>query len=243
MPKATCSISDCSRDAVARTWCYRHWSHWKRKGSPIAPNPRAPIDLAGGIRVCKLCEVPKPLDQFTPDKASTGGRQSRCKACRAAHELAKYRADPETGRQAMRARREAKPDVYRAHDNARYLRDREKRIELAKNAAHKRRTRVAGATKERVSVPLLLDRDRSTECVYCGVEMSFAPCLNHTYEPTRATIDHRLPLSRGGEHALDNCVLCCWRCNVRKHARTDSEWIQVLEKRGEREPEGFRRVG
>lgn len=29
-----CSISDCERPAVARTWCRPHWKHWRRWGDP-----------------------------------------------------------------------------------------------------------------------------------------------------------------------------------------------------------------
>lgn len=56
----------------------------------------------------------------------------------------------------------------------------------------------------------LLVRDRYT-CAYCG---SRARTL---------TIDHVMPVSRGGKTDFDNCVACCTACNSQKGARTPSE--------------------
>ena len=48
-------------------------------------------------------------------------------------------------------------------------------------------------------------------CVYCGARG----------EPL--TIDHVIPLSRGGPKTIDNCVAACVRCNGRKGSRTLAE--------------------
>lgn len=34
MAKATCSIPDCTKDALARGWCGMHWKRWKDHGDP-----------------------------------------------------------------------------------------------------------------------------------------------------------------------------------------------------------------
>jgi 5-methylcytosine-specific restriction endonuclease McrA len=56
----------------------------------------------------------------------------------------------------------------------------------------------------------LLARDRYT-CAYCGSRAS------------ALTIDHVMPVSRGGKTDFDNCVACCTACNNRKGARTPGE--------------------
>jgi 5-methylcytosine-specific restriction endonuclease McrA len=56
----------------------------------------------------------------------------------------------------------------------------------------------------------VLFRDRFT-CVYCG----------HKEKPL--TIDHVIPLSRGGKTNFDNCVACCKKCNNRKGDRSPRE--------------------
>jgi len=55
-------------------------------------------------------------------------------------------------------------------------------------------------------------RDDDT-CQYCGVRIA----------PERLTIDHVVPLSRGGNTGWSNCVLACHRCNGRKANQTPKE--------------------
>lgn len=51
-------------------------------------------------------------------------------------------------------------------------------------------------------------------CVYCGKRLS-----KYT-----ATIDHLIPLSRGGNNFKWNLVWCCKRCNHSKGSKLLSEW-------------------
>ena len=51
-------------------------------------------------------------------------------------------------------------------------------------------------------------------CFYCGV-----------YVPRDArTLDHRIPIARGGQHTLDNMVLACVSCNSAKAAMTHEKY-------------------
>jgi 5-methylcytosine-specific restriction endonuclease McrA len=59
----------------------------------------------------------------------------------------------------------------------------------------------------------VLRRDRHT-CAYCG--------------DAADTVDHLLPLSRGGRNAWPNTVAACARCNHRKANRTPPEAGMVL---------------
>lgn len=58
----------------------------------------------------------------------------------------------------------------------------------------------------------LIRRDDNT-CQYCGAR----------FAPDRLTIDHVMPISRGGPTDWGNCVLACHRCNGRKANRTPRE--------------------
>ena len=64
----------------------------------------------------------------------------------------------------------------------------------------------------------LLVRDRYA-CVYCGRNQK------------ALTIDHVIPVSRGGKTEFDNCVACCASCNNHKGARTPREAGMHLHKR------------
>jgi 5-methylcytosine-specific restriction endonuclease McrA len=64
----------------------------------------------------------------------------------------------------------------------------------------------------------VLIRDRHV-CVYCGRREKVL------------TIDHIIPVSRGGKSDFDNCVACCRTCNNHKGARTPHEAGMHLRRR------------
>lgn len=49
-------------------------------------------------------------------------------------------------------------------------------------------------------------------CAYCGTKLD------------RPTMDHVIPLSRGGKHSKDNVVPACKHCNSSKFTKTPVEW-------------------
>ena len=58
-------------------------------------------------------------------------------------------------------------------------------------------------------------------CHYCG----------DTFPPTELTMDHVLPVVRGGKSVKGNCVPCCKACNTEKKFLTPAELImQELER-------------
>src|SRR5208283_587336 len=56
------------------------------------------------------------------------------------------------------------------------------------------------------------------KCFYCHAELS---------KKTR-TLDHKIPLSRGGSNEPENLVPCCRTCNSRKHNMTAEEFMLRL---------------
>lgn len=67
----------------------------------------------------------------------------------------------------------------------------------------------------RETIPQMMSQ-QSAECVYCGRDL----------EDTEYHVDHKTPLSRGGEHTHENTHLTCAECNHRKYTRTHSEFIK-----------------
>lgn len=61
---------------------------------------------------------------------------------------------------------------------------------------------------------LVLERD-GAECCYCG-------------SLDDLTIDHIVPVVRGGGEELDNYCVACRACNASKHALTPDEWFAKL---------------
>ena len=64
-------------------------------------------------------------------------------------------------------------------------------------------------------------RKSDERCWYCGQDMRWDGTIEH---PWNTTIDHVVPVSRGGTDDLENLVYCCRGCNQRKGTRTVEEF-------------------
>ncbi len=58
----------------------------------------------------------------------------------------------------------------------------------------------------------------SNECYYCHKPLG----------RREKTIDHKIPLSRGGEHTYSNLVVACKQCNNDKSDMTENEYYEYL---------------
>lgn len=58
----------------------------------------------------------------------------------------------------------------------------------------------------------------SGTCYYCHRRVGFA----------NLTMDHVIPLARGGRSTRDNLVPCCKECNTRKKGALPVEWEEYL---------------
>jgi len=58
----------------------------------------------------------------------------------------------------------------------------------------------------------------SGTCYYCGRKVGYA----------NLTMDHVIPLGRGGRSTKDNLVPCCKDCNNRKKGSLPVEWDEYL---------------
>lgn len=57
-------------------------------------------------------------------------------------------------------------------------------------------------------------------CHYCG----------GVFKPSELTLDHLVPVARGGRSTKGNCVPACKECNNRKKNLLPIEWEDYLEK-------------
>lgn len=83
-----------------------------------------------------------------------------------------------------------------------------------------RRARRFGVKTESINRRAIIKRDDYT-CYLCGRRLG---CRE-------ITIDHVVPLSRGGHHSEDNLRVACFQCNRRKGIRLLSEcvWLKTGE--------------
>lgn len=82
---------------------------------------------------------------------------------------------------------------------------------------YRRRQRIKQNWVEHVDLAVLIERDKGI-CQLCSRPVWIEAPHNHPLEPTN---DHRIALSKGGEHSYSNCQLACRECNTAKNNRTE----------------------
>ena len=160
------------------------------------------------------------------------GYGCRCADCRAA--IARYHrervaSDPAklaAKREAQRRWREANPEAHQRwhRDNPQAAREAEKRWrasnpdkarDCVRTSSSRRRVRKVGATIEKFCDTEVFERDNWT-CHICGTPVDQGLAFPH---PLSASLDHVVPLSRGGAHSRSNTACAHLGCNQHKHAR------------------------
>ena len=61
-------------------------------------------------------------------------------------------------------------------------------------------------------------------CWYCGQKVGFK----------NLTMDHVIPLARGGRSTKDNLVPCCKECNIKKKSSLPVEWEEYMDSLNQR---------
>jgi hypothetical protein len=126
-----------------------------------------------------------------------------------------YAKNRERIRVRVKEQRLANPDRFRAVDRARYWRNPEKR---------RHQSRVARAKRTGSSCYLSLEDWKSLlrrfrfRCFYCKAKLT----------KKNRSLDHKIPLVRGGTNDIANLVPSCLRCNQRKNTRTADEFQGIF---------------
>lgn len=76
-------------------------------------------------------------------------------------------------------------------------------------------------TKKRRKIKEILLKEDGSFCGYCGLR----------FKPENLTIDHIMPLSKGGKTTVENSNLSCKKCNVLKGNMDPIKWVKILNKR------------
>ena len=66
----------------------------------------------------------------------------------------------------------------------------------------------------------------SGTCYYCGKKVGFK----------NLTMDHIIPLSRGGRSTKDNLAPCCKACNTKKKNALPVEWEEYMDHLAAKKP-------
>lgn len=72
---------------------------------------------------------------------------------------------------------------------------------------------------QKIDRQTVLKRD-GYKCAVCGIKLNRKAI---PLSPNNPTVDHIVPLSKGGTHTYDNLRACCLNCNSKKGDRLEIE--------------------
>lgn len=193
-----------------------------------------PTDLT---KKCTACHQQLVLDEFSKAPVGKYGRQPKCKKCfsnyynenkkdilkrvkeynlKNKEKIAEYQKNYKTNNQ----------DKLRNYKKEYYRKNRSKIIKKVidwskehpnqyyqnqRAAAHRRRARIHKNGNNTLTAQEIKDLFKQHPyCEYCGIEEAL-------------TLDHIIPISKGGQNCLENVTIACNKCNSSKNASLN--WI------------------
>lgn len=158
------------------------------------------------MKVCNKCGVEKPFVDFYKHKLTSDGFRGECKACVKLHNQNYH-----IGNKARSNKRNTEYYWNNLEIAKKRVKEYRKRHpESNKNFSQKRRAIAKGNGTFFVSNKETKKMYESP-CFYCG-------------STENITIDHVLPIMRGGTHGIGNLVPACRDCNFSKNKKTVMEW-------------------
>ncbi len=180
---------------------------------------------AMGRITCRKCAAEKDASEFNKCAAKVNGLQSYCRQCSSGINKSIYdddregqiarsagwnRKNPKRVAENMWKARRRQPGHFKEYaDN--YRAENPDKIALYQKRRGERRKGI------NTNIPIAAWRNLVAvyggRCYYCG-------------QLGASSKDHRVPLSKGGEHSVDNIVLSCLTCDSRKHALSVKEFSE-----------------
>jgi 5-methylcytosine-specific restriction endonuclease McrA len=167
-------------------------------------------------KVCARCKKPKPFDDFGNLSRSKDGKHCYCKLCiselnakwRRVYGAAYYQKNRRKSLDNAK-RYESRYSQKRVANATRYNKAHPTEYKLAvKKCRHRRRAQIVATQIEPIDWRVVWTRDKGV-CGICGKKVSFA----------KMSLDHIIPLSKGGPHTYNNVQASHLPCNVRKGAK------------------------
>lgn len=189
--------------------------------------------------LCKQCKKTKPVEEFYRSKNTKSGYRGKCKSCTNEDNNSWYAENIDTRRETIKAWDKANSDQrnayfqeYRAreenkarakeHSDAWYLANRDKALARQKqarldNPEYERSRTVAKGQRRRARI-LQSGGNLPANAVLIIKECYGDQCLR--CDKKEITLDHVVPLIKGGRNALENLQPLCKSCNSWKHDKT-----------------------
>lgn len=180
-------------------------------------------------KICMQCETPKPRKDFHKDVRQDDGRSPRCTICAATNQQTWLkqpgnRARTRTWATEQRLRNQGNEVLreYHRKKGKAWAQTHRDRIHV-----HERRSRLKrqqAVVIETVHIEVLYARDKGI-CSLCSKHVNAKLKFPHQQS---GTVDHIIPLSRGGEESYRNTALAHLGCNIRKNNRSAIQQMRLF---------------
>jgi 5-methylcytosine-specific restriction endonuclease McrA len=170
---------------------------------------------------CMKCGGLKSTSEFHVDKATKSGFASYCKKCKAEYRKEYYYpVERKKNLSRMREWRLQNLELARERERNQYQKDAEKRKagvkryrqenpeKVAEFARNRRARVIANGGKITKEEWLNLCNKYGNRCLCCG------------RSDVKLTLDHVVPITKGGSHTIDNAQPLCHSCNSHKRTKT-----------------------
>lgn len=204
--RKVCVIEGCSKFRVGRGWCEKHYTRWQRYGDP---EYRLAGEVVDGRRICPRCGEDCLLSEFYTYSAVYCRRCSRAR--QREYQSQNRRLAPRKNLTCFTCRK----DFLGTKRNRTYC-----SRECLEKGRHernypnvlKRQLRFSVAKKEHFQRIDIFERDNWT----CGICNEQIDRSRKRPDPLSPSIDHIIPLSRGGDHTRENVQAAHLGCNMSK---------------------------
>lgn len=182
-------------------------------------------------KLCKHCNTVKPIEELTKDKRSKDGHTSTCKKC--VSEKAKAKYDQQKAKQRRDKTKEYMSEylkkyyleVTKPNKKKFRLENPIKRQSQAEKAVIKRLNKQKRRAMQKDSDVTYIKQkellDSAKKCYWCGINFT---------KYIIKTIDHYVPIAKGGKHSIDNIVVACKSCNSSKQAKAPEDFAIKMGK-------------
>lgn len=190
-----------------------------------------PCTVEVADKTCASCKAAYPVEEF--------GRGSYCKSCMNARSRAYYAKRKDYFADKYRNWRTSNPDAHRKRnrqwtaanpDKAKTIRKRAyqvniETIRIGKRLYRKRRPEVKLASDHKRRALKMSVADGTVSAAVVAELMANNPACTYCGQPG-STLDHVVPLARGGRHSIENLTVACVSCNSSKGAKLLEEWAR-----------------
>lgn len=192
-PKGLCAVPQCGIGEMAKGLCASHYARNHKTGETGPPQFRtAKRGVVDGRKQCFTCETWKLLADFNKHPQGSGGVGSNCRLCLSYKSREWFAANPN----------------YRREWNT-------ANVDRKLSNVHARRAKYTSADAEWVDRREVF-KDDNYMCQLCGTAMDMSV---KTPKPLAPTLDHIVPISKGGMHTRGNVTSAHFHCNISKGNR------------------------